>query len=185
MTYGLIEIYLWKRATQPPILSMSTNYKGVINYGLKFSAYDRAVVNYIEDYNMYYLDVLFEKISFSAVDSTITIEGRVAGGWTFADVKGNVGPNLVEMSVGDIKETTFYFRFYPEYFLPDVYKIEYKGEQKKTGILLDSLPAFIHSKFEYNKLISGVSEFKIHSKVGRNSVLSIGKIYCVMPNFMT
>lgn len=96
-----------------------TNYKGIINYGVDFSAKDKKVVNFNEDFNLFYLEIKFNKCSFSINDSVMNIEGEIKGGWDFWDLKGKF-KDKAEIAVGELQNHSYILNFSPEYFSPEI-----------------------------------------------------------------
>jgi hypothetical protein len=162
-----------------------SDYKGIVNYGVDFASRDKKVVNFIENYEIYYTDVLFEKCFFSKSDSIAEIEGQIFGGWNTFDFKGKPPVDVVEISVGELKKSSAVIKC--EYtsslnwigkFDSISYIITYKGEEKKESFPIDTLDIMTLEKLSFRKQLPASSRFKVRFKVNKNSVLSIGKLSC-------
>ena len=153
-----------------------SNYKGIINYGVDFSARDKRTFNFIENYAVYYTDVVIDKCTFSISDSIAEIEGQITGGWNTADFKGKPPVDAVEISVGEIKKSTAVISF--GHFNMVDYKVTYQGEEKKERFPLDTLNTLEFQKIVFRKNVPSQTPFKVRFKVNKNSVLSIGKLSC-------
>lgn len=151
-----------------------TNYKGIINYGIDFSAKDKKVVNFNENYNLHYLDIKFSKCNFSTKDSILEIEGVIKGGTGF-DASKDGKLNMAEIAVGELQSHKYVLNFYPEYYFPDIYNIKYKGVEKLKCFTLDTLPSFFYKNDSFRKSINETGFFKFKAKITESSVLSIGK----------
>ena len=93
--------YYWTKNDTASYFLNPSDYKGIINYGVNFAARDKSTVNFIENYEVYYTDVIIEKCTFSVSDSIAEIEGQVTGGWNLFDFKGKPPVDAVEISVGE------------------------------------------------------------------------------------
>lgn len=152
----------------------SAEYNGVINYGVAFSAYDKKIVNYIEDYFIYFQQILIDKCAFNPNDSIADISGRITGGWNIVETKGM--QKQMQVIVGEKKDTTYNVYFKPNLNSLDVYKIEYKNQVRKTPFVLDTLPAFRMTNTTLWKKIGDSETFSVHCKVNPESVLVFGEI---------
>lgn len=152
-------------------------YKGILNYGVDFASKDKRTFTFIENYNVFYTDVVFEKCTFSPKDSIAEIEGRVTGGWNTVDFKGGPPADLVEVAVGNLKKDRYviYFNFG---LRSEKLTITYKGQEKKESFPLDTLKTYVFEKYRYKKAFRGTEPFKIKVKVDKNTVMSIGKLSC-------
>jgi hypothetical protein len=153
-----------------------SDYKGIVNYGVDFASRDKKVVNFIENYEIYYTDVLFEKCFFSKSDSIAEIEGQIFGGWNSLDFKGKPPVDAVEISVGKLKKSTAVISF--DNFNMVDFKVTYQGVEKKDSFILDTLNTLEFQKIDFRKNFPTSTPFKVRFKVDKNSVLSIGKLSC-------
>lgn len=153
-----------------------SDYKGILNYGVDFAAKDKKVFTFVENYNIYYTDVIFEKCAFSVSDSIVEIQGKVSGGWNSVDFKGKPPLNVVEISVGELKMTPLIFNL--EIFDLDQVETTYKGEEKKERFALDTLNTIVFQKLDFRKQLPADVNFNVRFKVDKNSILSIGKLSC-------
>lgn len=153
-----------------------SEYKGILNYGVDFAARDKKVFTFIENYFVYYTDVVFEKFAFSPTDSIVEMEGQIVGGWNSADFKGKPPADVVEISVGELQKKAFVFTF--DIFNPEKIITTYKGEEKKENFPLDKLNSMVFYKLNFRKNLPAGMPFKARFKVDKNSVLSIGKLDC-------
>jgi hypothetical protein len=153
-----------------------SDYKGIVNYGVDFASRDKKVVNFIENYEIYYTDVLFEKCFFSKSDSIAEIEGQIFGGWNSLDFKGKPPVDAVEISVGKLKKSTAVISF--DNFNMVDFKVTYQGVEKKDSFILDTLNTLEFQKIDFRKNFPTSTPFKVRFKVNKNSVLSIGKLSC-------
>lgn len=162
-----------------------SDYKGILNYGVDFASKDKKVVTFIENYEMYYTDVFFEKCTFSISDSIAEIEGQITGGWNSMDFKGKPPVDVVEISVGELKKSTTIINFEYSNTKGHVgidgiieYIITFKGEIKNQSFPLDTLNTLVFQKLNFRKNYPSSTPFKVRFKVNKNSVLSIGKLSC-------
>ena len=153
-----------------------SDYKGIINYGVDFASRDKRTFNFIENYEIYYTEVIFEKCTFSVSDSIAEIEGQLIGGWNTFDFKGKPPRDAIEISVGQLKKNSAVINFAT--FDPKVIITTYKGEEKKERFILDTLNTLVFHKLNFKKEFPGSATFKIRFKADKNSVLSIGKLSC-------
>lgn len=153
-----------------------SNYKGILNYGVDFASRDKRTFTFIENYFVYYTDVVIEKCAFSVSDSIAEIEGQITGGWNSLDFKGKPPADAVEISVGELKKKSAAISF-GSFNMVD-YKVTYKGEEKKERFILDTLNTLMFQKITFRKNFPTATPFKVRFKVNKNSVLSIGKLAC-------
>jgi hypothetical protein len=151
-----------------------SDYKGIINYGVDFASRDKRTFNFIENYEIYYTNIIFEKCSFSVSDSIAEIEGQITGGWNSVDFKGKPPVDAVEISVGVLKKSTAVVNF--GYFNFRDFIVTYKGEEKKKSFPLDTLNTLEFQKLDFRKNFPASTPFKVRFKVDATSVLSIGKL---------
>jgi len=155
-----------------------SKYKGNINYGVDFSAKDKRVFNYIENYTVFQTEVIFEKFIFSQNDSIAEIEGRIFCDRSAFNSTGKQPKDVYEVFVGEVKKIPFIYSFYPENFNTRDYTITHQGEEKTTRFPLDTLDAMIFQKLKFRTTVPGSQNFTIRFKVDKNSVLAIGREYC-------
>lgn len=155
-----------------------STYKGILNYGVDFAARDKRLFTFIENYNVYYTDVIFEKFVFSPADSIAEIEGRIIGGWNSMDFKGSPPANLVEIAVGKLRKSTYEVNFHMEDYNTEKLLISYKGEEKKESFPLDTLHTLVFDPLDFKKTFPATAPFKIRIKVDKNTILTIGKLSC-------
>ena len=152
------------------------NYKGIVNYGVKFSASDKKVVNYTQDYFIYFVHVDIEKCTISLKDSIAVIEGTISGGWNTYETKG--AKDNQKITIGEKRDTLVNMRFYPKLFLPQVDIIEYKNRIRRDEFVLDTLPALYFKNITYSKNIGSRKNFSLKCKVNEKSVLVFSKMLC-------
>lgn len=153
-----------------------SKYKGILNYGVDFASRDKRTFTFIENYFVYYTDVVFEKCTFSLTDSIAEIEGQIVGGWNSVDFKGKPPMDAVEISVGELQKHSFVFSL--DIFNPEAIITTYKGEEKKQDFPLDTLSTMTFHKLVFRKSLPSSTPFKVRFKVDKNSVLSIAKLDC-------
>lgn len=153
-----------------------SKYKGILNYGVDFAARDKRTFTFIENYFVYYTDVVFEKCTISLTDSIAQIEGQIVGGWNSADFRGKPPMDVVEISVGELQKKSFVFDL--EIFNPDGIITTYQGQEKKHDFPLDTISSMVFQKLSFRKSYPTATPFKVRFKVDRNSILSIGKLDC-------
>lgn len=151
------------------------NYKGLLNYGLEFSSKDKLDFNFIENYNMYNLNVLVTKCEYNPKDSIIDIQGEITGGWSGKDWKDI--KNSVEVFIGQKKDTVNLL-YYENRTNPNKVNVLYEGKAIDKFVVLDTFPSFyikyhVHNKTNYGELRT----FNIKSKINKNSILAFGLSY--------
>jgi hypothetical protein len=149
-------------------------YKGTINYGVEFAAYDKKAFHYIEDYFIYFQDVEIEKCVFNPKDSIVEISGSINGGWNIVDAKGAAKTRKV--IVGEKRDTIYEIRLSPKWHSQDKYYLTYKNEVRKSQFVMDTLPAVYFVNTTFWKNIGGQQTFSIKCKVNRNSVLAFSEL---------
>ena len=102
------------------------------------------------------------------MDNEITIEGTVKGGWYGAG-------SDVDIYIGEKVDTTSLHILSPNLH----YTIIHEGKELKEPIVLDTFPAFYlrnyaHTKSEVGRNYDKKRDFKIVSKINKNSVLTFG-----------
>lgn len=152
------------------------DYKGIINYGVNFASRDKRTFTFLENYEVYYTDVIFEKCTFSVSDSIAEIEGKISGGWNTVDFKGSPPMNTFEISVGELKKSTSIIRFGNFNFRD--YSVTFEGLEKKESFPLATLNSLFYQKLNFRKELPASTPFKVRFKVQNNSVLSISKLSC-------
>lgn len=153
-----------------------SNYKGILNYGVDFAARDKKVVNFIEDYNVYYTEVVFKSCSFSVSDSIAEIEGQIIGGWNSLDFKGKSPKDEVEISIGELHKKPSVI--YLGNFNNSDYIITYRGEEKTENFPVDTLNTLVFKRLTFRENFPASTPFKVRFKVDKNSILCIGKLSC-------
>ncbi len=158
-----------------PYLVDDREYKGLINYGLKFSLVERRNLNYVENFEMYKLKIEIEYCKVSLKDSVVNIKGIVKGGWSNNTIWGyKKRENNVDVFIGKNKDTTK-FKYLNHLFKPEKITTTYKDEKINDHILLDTFPAkYIHSYAHFRTEPGTDRTFKIKSKIDNNSVLIFG-----------
>lgn len=154
-------------------------YKGIINYGVKFHSKDYRVFDFTEDINMYFLNVAFEKCTFSPRDSIIEIEGYITGGWSDKSSKGwNGTKNNIDVFIGE-KRDTINLLYYKN--IVNAEKVESRLNNKviEDFVVLDSFPSFyFKNQSHYRTQPDGKRFFKIKGKVNKNTILAFGSRTC-------
>ncbi|WP_055437553.1 MULTISPECIES: hypothetical protein [Lacinutrix] len=114
------------------------------------------------------LKVKFERIILNRENNEITIEGTVKGGWYGAG-------SDVDIYIGEKVDTTSLHILSPNLH----YTIIHEGKELKEPIVLDTFPAFYlrnyaHTKSDVGRNYDKKRDFKIVSKINKNSVLTFG-----------
>lgn len=151
-------------------------YKGILNYGVDFALKDKRNFTFIENYNVYYNEVVFESCVFSPHDSIVEIQGRVEGGWNTVDFNGGPPPDFVEVAVGKLQKSTYVVHLNMNHYNNEKLTTTYKGEEKTISFPLDTLNTMVFERLDYTKRFAGNNSFKIRFKANKNSVLTIGKL---------
>ncbi len=87
-----------------PYLVDNSSYKGIINYGVKFSSKDKRVFNFTEDFSMFFLKIEFESCTYNKIDSIIEIKGNIRGGWgETMKIGWNKKGNYIDIFLGEKK----------------------------------------------------------------------------------
>lgn len=154
------------------------HYKGIINYGVEFSASDRRNFYYSENFIMHKLHITISSCFYNPKDSIISLEGFVTGGPESNSLVG--GENNVNVFIGQVKDTVnaLFFRHLPG-LNPDEIIATYKGEKIKKFVILDTFPSLYIKKYQHYSTNSGdVKTFKIMGKVEKNSSIVFASMNC-------
>jgi hypothetical protein len=152
------------------------SYKGVINYGVKFSAANRKIFNFMENFSLHKMNIQISHLKANFKDSIVEIEGTITGGWNIKEFGSQ--NNGVDIFIGKKKDTISYYHF--EYLLDTTkVNITYKDKKVRSHIVLDSFPSFYMHDYTHYKTNRGkVRTFKIKSKVNENSIIVFGLRNC-------
>ncbi|CAM3467995.1 Tetratricopeptide repeat protein [Flavobacterium longum] len=171
-TYDLWDHLTFGSRDTIPFFVDTKDYKGIINYGLEFSAEDKRTVTYIEDYSIYFHELTIERCTFNPKDSIAEITGSFSGGWNIVEMDG--ASEKTEIFIGEIKDSLFKVTFRPGSFITT-----YKNHVRKDAIVLDSLPAFYFKKLIYRQGFGGNRKnFSIRCKVNEKSVFALARFSC-------
>ena len=114
------------------------------------------------------LKVKFKRITLNRESNELTLEGTVKGGWYGAG-------SDVQIFIGEKVDTTSLHILRPNLH----YKIIHEGKELKEPVVLDTFPAFYLKNYTYTKSDVGRNydkkrDFKIVSKINKNSLLTFG-----------
>ncbi|WP_208022744.1 hypothetical protein [Flavobacterium jejuense] len=154
------------------------SYKGIINYGVEFKSKNYESFNFIEDVAMYYLNVEFEKCTFTPNDSIIEIQGFVSGGWGNKKGRDKKIENTIDIFLGNKRDTVSYHYFKN---VADTSTVEttFNNQIVKDYVVLDSFPSFYFKKYSHYLTNSQEKRpFKIKGKINKNSTLAFGGRAC-------
>ena len=171
-TYDLWDHQMFASGDSIPYFVDPKEYKGIINYGLEFSAEDKKPVTYIEDYSIYFQELTIERCTFNPKDSIAEITGSFSGGWNIVEMNG--ASEKTEIFIGEKRDTLFKVTFRPGSFITT-----YKNHVRKDAIVLDTLPAFYFKKLIYRQGFGGNRKnFSIKCKVNEKSVFALARFSC-------
>lgn len=158
-----------------PYLVNDSQYKGLLNYGLKYQAKDRKNFVFSEDLIMYKINVRIETFNFYPKDSIAEIIGNITGGWP--NNKRN-HKNDVNIFIGNLKDT-LKIKYLDFLFDPKKIKISYKGKEIFKNIPLDTFPAkYLHSYKHLKTNHGSTRRFNLKFKVGKNTFLVFSASSC-------
>lgn len=153
-----------------------SRYKGILNYGVDFALRDKRNFTFLENYEIYYTDVIFEKCTLVG-DNILEVEAHLEGGWNTVDFKGGPPPDFVEVSSGQLRKDNFVVHLNMERYNIEKLKIGYKGQEKIRSFALDTLPRLSFEKLDFKKRFN-TSHFSFRVIVDKNTTLAIGKLSC-------
>lgn len=154
------------------------NYKGIINYGVKFSSLNSRNFNYSENFVMHKLQVLITNCVYRTKDSILSVEGTISGGPDSNSLIG--GKNNVDVFIGEVKDTVsaLHFRNLPGLNPKEVFAT-YKGEQINEFVILDTFPSLYMKEYSHFNTNSGdIKTFKITGKIEKNTAIVFASINC-------
>ena len=170
-----------KDTLSSPFFVDDRNYKGLINYGVKFKSKDFRNFHYLEGRYMHYLHVDFEKALFNPNDSILEIEGYVSGGWgdlANKEQKETGIENHIDVFLGEINDTIkncHYSRVVNDKFI----EVTLNHQQVDENTILDTFPAFYFKNYSHCKTLpQGRRYFKIKGKIKNNTLLTFGGMDC-------
>jgi hypothetical protein len=151
------------------------NYKGVINYGVKFHSKTNRVFDMIENVSMCFMNVNFTKCKYNSKDSTITIEGNIIKSLD-KTLKGNKKQNQVNIFLGEKKDTikACYLGTIINKINKDNVEVTLNNKEIDELAVLDTFPAFYFKNNVHKKEFGDNYAFKISGKIKRNTLLAFG-----------
>jgi len=158
------------------------NYKGVINYGLKFRRKDHKNFTFVESVIMYFLKVEFTKCDYNPKDSIVNIEGFVSGGWGDELGKKEI-ENHIDIFLGQITDTirdcSYGNAFFDKILNKETIETKWKNKEIDEFTILDTFPAFYFKNYSYYRTApKGRRPFAISGKVTKNTLLAFGGRGC-------
>ncbi|MFD2892012.1 hypothetical protein ACFS5J_08320 [Flavobacterium chuncheonense] len=171
-----------KNDTLPhPYFVDDRNYKGIINYGIKFRSKDYRNFDFIENHYMYFLKIDFEKVLFNSKDSIIEIEGYVSGGWgdLVSGKKESSIENKIDVFLGR-KEDTIKKLYYSRVVNEEFIEVTLNNQLVDQTTILDSFPAFYFENYSHFRTKESKRKrfFKIKGKITSNTLLAFGGRNC-------
>ena len=169
-----------------PYFVNESEYKGILNYGIKYSMLDKSNIHFNEYFNMYYMEVLLEKFSFNPKDSLVSIQGVVKKGWSAKDdiykqYGAKVEKNNVNIYIGKKKDTISKLYYVPDLMInyPDKYKITHKDKDINKKTILDTFSSFYINNYQHFETQKGTNRiFSIKAKINPHSILTFGLTNC-------
>lgn len=166
--------YRWfPKADSTPYFIDNNKYKGMLNYGIKFSSKDGRGYTFVENLNTHFLDLTFTYFDYNEKDSIAKIKGIISGGWNNKNIR-----NKIHIFLGkpEYTKSKLYFK---ENRKKESRIISYLNKEVNDPILLDSFPSFYFNDYDHFSIprIKDVQEFELSLKVKKNSVLVFGNEY--------
>lgn len=165
----------------PSLFVDDRNYKGLINYGVQFKSKDFRTFQFLENHQMWFLTVNFEKTVFNPKDSIIEIEGYVSGGWGDLDSKKLKEKNIenrLDIFLGEKKDTIVHC-YLGKVVNEELIEVKLRGRDANENTILDTFPAFyFKNNSHYKTLPKGKRNFKIKGKVTPKTILTFGDLGC-------